>query len=261
MIAALAFAGATFGRTDWIGLAARAFAFVTGTMTRDGRLAHSWRAGRAVFPGLATDYAAMIRAALALHAATFDAAYLAQAVALAATIRAHHWDAATPGYFLSADDAEALIMRPKALADEATASATGVMGANLVRLWHLTGDETYRRDDDDILAANASAVTGNLFASFSLLNALDLRLGAVDVVIVTPPSGGADALVTAVRERWTPNTILAVHTGAVDLPSSHPAAGKAAAGGKATAYVCRGETCSLPVTEAGEVAGLIGQSA
>ena len=50
MIAALAFAGATFGRADWIALAARAFAFVTGAMARDGRLAHSWRAGKSVLP-------------------------------------------------------------------------------------------------------------------------------------------------------------------------------------------------------------------
>jgi uncharacterized protein YyaL (SSP411 family) len=34
------------------------------------------------------------------------------------------------------------------------------------------------------------------------------------------------------------------------LPAGHPAHGKERQNGKPTAYVCAGETCSLPVTEA-----------
>jgi hypothetical protein len=33
------------------------------------------------------------------------------------------------------------------------------------------------------------------------------------------------------------------------LPPGHPAAGKGQVAGRATAYVCRGPTCSLPLTE------------
>jgi len=257
-IAALAFAGATFGRDDWIGLAAKAFDFVAGEMPPDGRLAHSWRAGKSVFPGLATDYAAMTKAALALHAATLDTAYLERAEALAATLRAHHWDAETPGYYLSADDAEALIVRPRSTTDEATPSATGLMAQNLVRLWRLTGNDDYRRDADDVVAAASAAVAGNLFATTSLLNALDLRLGATDVVIVKPVGDGPDELLSAVRRHATPNTVLSVHDNAVGFPAGHPAAGKAAMDARATAYVCRGETCSLPVTDGDELAKLLG---
>ncbi|MCR4283453.1 MAG: thioredoxin domain-containing protein [Bauldia sp.] len=260
MIAALAFAGASLDRPEWIALAADTFGFIATTMSRDGRLAHSWREGKSVFPGLATDYAAMVKAALALHAATFDAAYLAQAEALAAAVRAHHFDDASPGYFLSADDAEALIVRPKSTTDEATPSATSLMAQNLVRLWRLTGKDAYRRDVDDIIAATGSSVASNLFASTGLLNALDLRLGAVDVVIVTPVGVSPDALLAVVRARWTPNTILSVHADAVHLPDGHPAAGKTAAAGMATAYVCRGETCSLPVVDEEGLANTLGLS-
>ena len=49
-------------------------------MTRGDRLGHSFRAGALLFPGLASDYAAMIRAGLALHEATGEGAWLAQAV-------------------------------------------------------------------------------------------------------------------------------------------------------------------------------------
>ncbi|MBN9020505.1 MAG: thioredoxin domain-containing protein, partial [Rhizobiales bacterium] len=109
-IAAIAFAGATFGRPDWIGLAREAAAFIFATLSRDGRLAHAWREGKLVHPGLATDHAAMIKACLALHAATLEPGHVETAVALAGAVRRHHWDAADPGYFLPADDAEALIL-------------------------------------------------------------------------------------------------------------------------------------------------------
>ena len=255
MIAALAFAGATFGRRDWVDHAVAAKTFILDTMTRDGRLAHAWREGKSVYPGLATDYAAMIKASLALHAATLDTAFVDRAVSLAATLRRHHWDSSAPGYFLSADDAEALIIRPKSATDEATPSANSVMAANLVRLWRLTGDDAYRADADAVIAA--APIAQNLFAATAMLSALDLRLGATDVVIVRPKDVDADALISAARRAWTPNVVLTVHDDAASLPSTHPAAGKIPVDGKVTAYVCRGETCSLPVTTSAELGALL----
>ena len=257
MIAALAFAGASFARPDWIARAVDAFGFVTTTMMRGDRVAHAWRDGRSVWPGLATDYAALAKAALALHEATQDPAYLAGAEAFAATTRAHHWDDAAPGYFLSANDAEALIVRPKSTTDEATPSATSLMAQNLVRLWRLTGTDAYRADVDAIMASSGAAVASNLFASAGLLNALDLRLGATDVVLVVPDGASSDALLAAVRAHWSPNLVVSVHIDAAGLPSDHPASGKTAVDGKPTAYVCRGETCSLPVTDAKQLVEML----
>ena len=254
-IAALAFAGATFGRADWVTLARDAHAFIHATMSRDGRLAHAWRDGKSVYPGLATDYAAMIKASLALHAATLETSYLAAAESLAVMLRRHHWDDDAPGYFLPADDAEALILRPRSTTDEATPSANSVMAANLVRLWRLTGKDAWRADADAIIAA--APIAENLFAASGMLSALDLRLGATDVVLVLPPETAGAPLLDAVRAAWTPNTVLAVVAATEQLPAAHPAAGKPAIDGLPTAYVCRGETCSLPVTEPGALAGLL----
>jgi uncharacterized protein YyaL (SSP411 family) len=257
MIAALAFAGASLARPDWIALAIRAFDFVIGSMSRGDRLAHSWREGKSVFPGLATDYAAMIKAALALYSATFDPAYLARAESLAAALRRHHWDDAAPGYFLSADDAPALIVRPKSAQDDATPSANSVMTANLIRLWRLTGNDSYIRDADAIFQASGPSVAANLFGSTGLLNALDLRLGATDVVVVRPAAASAADMLRAARRASTPNVILSVHDDKASLPPSHPAAGKTAIDGRVTAYVCRGETCSLPVTDPDALATML----
>jgi uncharacterized protein YyaL (SSP411 family) len=256
LIAALALAGASFGQSGWIDLGANAYTFVEREMMREDRLAHAWRGKTSVFPGLASDYAAMAKAALALHAATLDAPWLARAQSLMTTLRRHHWDASGPGYFVTADDAETLILRPRADADEAVPSATSIAAQNLVRLWRLTGEDGYRADIDAILGSAGASITANLFATTGLLNALDLRLNAADVVLVTP-DGGGDELLSAARAMTTPNTILSRHVGAAALPEGHPAHGKRPLNNKPTVYVCRGESCSLPVTDPAGAAALL----
>ena len=68
MIAALAHAARVFERPDWLDAAATAFGFVVQHMEKDGRLAHSWRAGQAKAPATASDYANMIWARAAAAA-------------------------------------------------------------------------------------------------------------------------------------------------------------------------------------------------
>ncbi len=256
-IAAIALAGFRFGRPDWTELAADVYAAVRRNLMREDRFAHARRGERVVFPGLATDYAFMIKAALDLHTATFDPAYLADAEAWPATLDRHHREAGGALYFLPADDADDLIVRPRSDRDDATPSASGTMAANLIRLWRLTGRDTYRADADAILEDAAALVATNLFASASYLNALDLRLGAVDVAIVAPTADDAGALLDAVRRVWTPNLVVSLHDPSRPIPEGHPAHGKTMEDGRPTAYVCRGTVCSLPVTGADELAAQI----
>jgi uncharacterized protein len=131
-----------------------------------------------------------------------------------------------------------------------------VMAGNLVRLWRLTGDDAYRTDADAIIAAAPFAE--NLFATTGTLSALDLRLGALDVVIVHAAGQPPDTLLAAVREAANPNVVLSIHDDEARLPAAHPASGKRSLAGKPTAYVCRGETCSLPITEAETLADALG---
>src|SRR6202035_478741 len=118
MIAALVNAGFVLDEPTWIDLAKRAFAFIAGAMTRGDRLGHSWRNGKLLFPGLSSDFAAMIRAALALHEATGERGYLDQAVAWQRAFDRHYADAANGGYFITADDAAGLVVRPKSTTDD-----------------------------------------------------------------------------------------------------------------------------------------------
>ena len=104
-------------------MARRAFDFIASDMTRGDRLGHSWREGRLLYPGLASDYAAMIKAALALHEATGESNYLDQRARLAGGVRPHYANDNNGGYYLTADDAEGLVVRPDSTADDAIAES------------------------------------------------------------------------------------------------------------------------------------------
>src|SRR6266567_3874806 len=134
MIAALVNAGIIFEEASWLQRAARAFLCIDGKMSHGDRLGHSWRDGRLLFPGLASDHAAMIRAALSLHEATGEAGYLERALAWQSALDRHYANPDTGGYFLTADDAEGLVVRPNSTTDDATPNPNALAAQNLIRL-------------------------------------------------------------------------------------------------------------------------------
>jgi uncharacterized protein len=250
MIAALADAAMAFGEPEWLEAAAEAFAFVRDDMSVAGRLRHSWRAGQSKHPASLDDYANLCRAALALHAATGDTAYLDQSRAWVEILDAHYWDGSGGGYFFTADDTGDVLLRTKSAADAAVPSGNGIMVGVLARLYYLTGETAYRERADATVAAFAGEIGRNFFPLATLLNSNELLQTALQIVLI----GRRDAeetrtLLDVVHGRSLPNRVLTVLTTDESLPATHPAAGKSQVDDHVTAYVCRGTTCSLPITD------------
>jgi uncharacterized protein len=238
-------------RPQWLDLAKRAFAFIAQHMTRSDRLGHSWRAGKLLLPGLASDYAAMIRAALALHEATGAREYLFAALAWQAALDRHYAHNDNGGYYLTANDAEGLVVRPDSTVDEAIPNPVGLAAQNLTRLAILSGDDIWRERADILFDGLLPIAAESMYLHASLLNALDLRLRAVEIVAVGPQAGQfADvALAMPFLDR-----IVARAAGTDELPPNHPARAVALTPEQTAALVCAGERCSLPVTDAAKLA-------
>jgi uncharacterized protein len=256
IIAALADASLMLGQSSWLGIAERAFGFVARTMTRGDRLGHSWRAGQLKFPGLASDFAAMIRAAIALYEATGQPSYLDRALAWQRALDHDYSNAETGTYYLTATDAEGLIIRPAATTDDATPNHNAVAAQNLIRLAVLAGDDAWRERADRLIAAIAPLASENLYMHMALLNAVDLRLRAAQIV-VTGKGERAEALLDAARAQ-SPLDRIVLHAGTADaLPPTHPARDKIRTANGAKAFVCVGEVCSLPVTDPSSLASAV----
>ncbi|WP_114395469.1 thioredoxin domain-containing protein [Oleisolibacter albus] len=259
MIAALARAAMAFAEPGWLAAAERAFAFIRTTMQPDGRLRHAWRQGRLKHAGTLEDHANMARAALALYEATGQPAYLAQARAWVDVCDRHFLDPVEGGYFITADDAGDLMVRPRHAHDNAVPAGNGTLVGVLARLWLQTGEDAYRQRAEALVTAFSGELSRNFFPLAGYLNGADLLLSAVQVVIAGEP-GAADtaALLSAVQSLSLPNLVLTRLAPGSDLPAGHPAAGKGPVAGRAAAYVCRNQSCSLPVTEPAALRHLLG---
>ena len=250
MIAALARVADIFGEQEWLQAAIEAFAFVREQMSAGERLQHSWRAGRARHPASLDDYAHMARAALILAGITTDKTYLSQAEAWVGVLDRHYWDKAAGGYFFAADDTADVILRNKSAVDHATPAGNAIMVEVLARLFYLTGKSAYRDRADALMGAFAGEIQKNFFPLASFLNASEFAQNALQIVIVGQ-RGEADteALLITLRAHSLPDLVLSIIEPNEQLPDSHPAAGKGQENGRATAYICKGTVCSLPLTD------------
>jgi hypothetical protein len=189
----------------------------------------------------------MSRAGIALYEATGEARYLTQVKNWIALASKHYADA-RGGFFFTADDAESLIARAKNALDQPNPSGNGTLAAVLARLYYLTGDEDYGTASQATLDAFAGAARQNLFGHATLLIAAELLLKGLQLVIVgARDSADTKALLAAVYRHNLPNRIVSVIAPGASLPASHPATGKGQISGAATAYICEGPVCSLPL--------------
>ncbi len=247
-IAALANAAAVFDEPKWLALADRAFGFVAETMQVSGRLTHSFRDSRARHAATLDDYAGMAHGALALHEATGADRYLTAARGWVDVLDAHYWDEAG-GYFLTAADAEALIVRTKSADDNATPSGNGMIADVLARLFLITGEDRYRARAEALIMAFAGEVPQGFFSLATLLNASEMLQRGTQIAIVGDRAAlPTRALVRAAHLAPARARIISVFAPDAALPDGHPASGKGLVDGAPAAYVCVGPTCSLPQT-------------
>ncbi len=261
-IAALAEAGAVFGRRDWVAAARDAFAFIEREMTApDGRILHSWRTGTAHHPAMLDDYAFLADAALALWTADGDPRWRLRAEALMHTVRTR-FRAEDGGLWITADDSEQLITRPRAGPDDATPSGAGVAADVMARLWHLTADDRWRSSAEQIVRSMAGAAVKAPAGYPSLLTAIDTLARNVDIVIATPDPGAPslEAFRTAAWQAPQPARTVRVITRRTDLPEEHAGLTVVADGSDRTlAYACSRNTCSPSVDSAAALAELLKQ--
>ncbi|MEM7170117.1 MAG: thioredoxin domain-containing protein [Pseudomonadota bacterium] len=258
MIDALATASAVFDEPGWLQMAENAFSFILDKMICTDELRHSWRQGTLKHKALLDDYANLCQAALSLHEVTGKEAYLKQCRDWVGVLDRDYWDPAGDGYFLTSDSAEGLIVRTKTSHDSAVPSGNGVMLSVLARLFYQTGEPAYLDRAESLMKAFSGELARNIFPLGAYLAGCDLLLNGTQIVIIgTRGQADCNRLLKVIFDHCTPNRILQVIAPDVPLPDGHPAQGKAQIDGAATLYLCQGQNCSLPITDADKLAKVL----
>jgi uncharacterized protein YyaL (SSP411 family) len=242
--------------------AAAAADFVLDTLRDDrGRLLRVFAEGRAHVTGFLDDYAAMLDACLDLHRAGAGDRYVATALDLAREITHRFYDGDARDLFLTPDDGEPLVHRPRSDSDGATPHAAGHALLGLTRLAELSGDEEIADVVRQVLATHAFVLEKAPHAFPTLLRAAAVAEQGISVAVVVGDAEDPNtrALLERARKELGPeDAVIRV------APGSGPPLGIAASwvegrdavNGAPTAYVCRGTTCSLPVTNSDDLSSL-----
>ena len=256
MAAAFARAGTVLGDTDYIERAETAVDFVyTALRTKDHRLLHRYRLGDAAIPGFLDDHVFLTWALLELYDATLEVRHLERAIELQNDTVNLFWDDKDGGFFFTAPDNEALLVRSKEVYDGAIPSGNSVAMNNLVRLGSLTGDASYTERANALLKAFGSSVSRAPSAHAHLIDGLQrATTPSFEIVIAGKPgTPDTEALLETVRAQAPARAAILL----VEPGKNGEALRKLAPftefhtpiEGKAAAYVCRNHTCKLPTTD------------
>jgi len=252
MISAFARAGRAFGDGAYTKAALRAARFIlTHLKSPAGRLLRRYRDGEARFPAYLVDHAQLAVACLDLYEATADAAWFAEARALMDAVNALFRNEDGP-YFDTGSDAEQLLARNMEGYDGVEPSGNSAAAQAFLRLHAYGAGESYLADALRIFGGFRQHLLKAGVSFPAMLNALDFHLAPPREVAIVgdPDAADTQALLDELRTNFHPRTVVAfapperVADDAARIPLLES---RQAVGGRPTAYVCRGQTCRLPV--------------
>jgi uncharacterized protein YyaL (SSP411 family) len=257
-IAAFAEAGRLLDAERYTTAAVRAAeSVVDGLLDEHGALGRSWKDDRAVGTGVLEDHAHLAEGLLALYETTFDERWFAIARSLADRILARFEDPAG-GFFDTADDHERLVTRPKDPQDNAVPSGGAMATTVLLRLAAFTGEGRYREAAERALRTVGPFLVRYPTGFAQWLSAATFAAADVlEVAVVGDPADPSTReLLGPAWRRWRPFQVIACAPPEAVADTHVPLLReRTLVDGRPTAYVCRGFTCRMPVTDPAALEG------
>ncbi|MEA3246784.1 MAG: thioredoxin domain-containing protein, partial [Gemmatimonadota bacterium] len=188
MVRALAEAGRVFGDAGTLDLARRAGEFLWQEMTADGRVIRAWMPGGRRIGGFLEDHAALGLAFIGLYQATFAREWLDRARTLADSCVRWFWSEEDGAFYDTSSDHEALVVRPRDVADNATPSGTSLAVELQLFVAEYFGDDAARARAGRVLAGAGEHIERMPVMLGHLLGAADMAVhGAVEVAVSGDP--------------------------------------------------------------------------
>ncbi len=254
-ILAFARAGQIFDSRPYLETAVATQKFLQKNMTdSEGRLLLRYCGGEAAHPGQLNDYAAYALALTELYRATFDIFYLEKAVHFARQMLELFEDSEKGGCFMTAHDAEELILRPKETYDGAIPSGNAVAAMVLTKLSFLTGEPFFREAADRqnrFLAGEARTYpAAHCFALLAMAESLYPHrelvctgTGVPKELTVYLKKHSAQGLAVLFKSPENESRLSSVAPFTASYPVSE----------RPVYYLCENGSCHAPVTDFGEL--------
>ena len=259
MIAALARASQVLGEQRYLQAATKAADFILKEMkTEDGKLYHRYAKGEKAISGFVDDYAFLVFGLIELYETGFNEKYLQLSITLTKSMIEQFWDEKNGGFFFTDKSADKAVPRLKQTYDGAAPSGNSVALHNLLRLARLSGEVSFEDYAGKLLKAFSEEVKRQPLGYTFMLVGLEFALGPTfNVFLVGDPAHKETvAMLTALRKNYLPNLTVTIWTPET-AKSAAPGVVYEKIEGKATAYVCRNQTCMPPTNQPEKMIELI----
>ncbi|WP_223385549.1 thioredoxin domain-containing protein [Oricola cellulosilytica] len=238
-IRGIAEAGRYFGSESWQHVARSKFDAILTNMLSNRRLAHVGDGRKRSDFGFATDYAAMINAAISLYEVSGDECLVDQARELHRLLRVNHYDHESKmGYLFAEHGRSDIPISTWNDNDDANPSATAQVIEALTRLSLVRDDGELDAEIERITSHAAGRILANRYGQAGFINSADSAI-AKQRLVVSGEAREVDPLWTTASKYPDPRR--------TDI-FIKPEAGRAEFGGP-RAYLCTDQTCSLPVRD------------
>ena len=234
--------------------AEKCISFIEKNLFKDNQLLRSYKNNTAKIPAYLEDYAYYASALLDVFEINPELKYLERTKCLANYLIDHFWDTESNSFFMTADNHEKLIIRPKTNYDLSLPSGNSVAANVLVRLYHLCQEKKFLDFSTKIMESNSLSAAENPFGFGHLLNTIYMYLQKPTEITILNTED--IELCNSITGKFLPESILVTinHKNQLASLSKYPFfEGKEFNDDKTTVFVCKDSVCSLPLKSISEI--------
>jgi len=253
MITAFAKGYHVTGETKYLDAAKNCVSFIEKNLLSGDKLLRTYKNNTAKINGYLEDYSYFANALLDVFEIEPESKYLDLALKLGYYLVDHFWDSETSSFFMTSDDHEKLIIRPKSNYDLSLPSGNSVSCLVMLRLFHLTQEEKFLKIATQIMESQAQIAAENPFGFGYLLNTIYTYLQKpVEITIINPENSEICKFLSG---KFLPESILVTINNKTQLENlaKFPFFAGKIFSDKTFVFVCKDFTCSLPLGSIAEI--------
>ncbi len=253
MITAFAKGYRVTGDIRYLDAAKKCLSFITQNLFVDERLLRTYKNKTAKIDGYLEDYSYLANALLDVFEIEPDSEYLKLSLKLGQYLIEHFWDSENNSFFMTSDDHERLIIRPKSNYDLSLPSGNSVSAHVMLKLYHLSHRPAFLEIATKIMESQAQTAAENPFGFGYLLNTISMYIQKpVEITLLNTENS---EMCKSLYLNYMPNSVLVTIQNQSQLQnlSEYPFFAGKSFKDKTSVFVCKDFACSLPLYTLDEV--------
>jgi len=227
--------------------------FIESNLFKNGTLLRTYKNGKAKIDGYLEDYSYFVNALLDVFEIEPEKKYLELALKLGHHLINHFWDSNTNSFFMTSDNHENLIIRPKSNYDLSLPSGNSVSAFIMLRLFHLSQNQNFLEISTKIMESQAQVAAENPFGFGYLLNTIFYYIEKpLEIMIINTENS---ELCNSILTNYLPNSFIITMQSSSQLNTLSEYsifAGKTFED-KSVVFICKDFACSLPLYTLDEI--------